>query len=71
MLFFLPSLVLVNHFVYGKAKGFAYESVRHFVDQLVSGEDFLVSIEDAANTSLVILAILESARTGKPVTVKY
>ena len=63
--------VLVSHFVHGKAKGFAYESIRHFVDCLVSGEDFLVSIDDAANTSLVVLAILESAATGKPVKVKY
>ncbi|MGE5583674.1 MAG: Gfo/Idh/MocA family protein [Bacillota bacterium] len=63
--------VLVRHFVHGKAKGFAYESIRHFVDKLVSGEEFLVSVEDAANTSLVILAIMESARTGQPVKVKY
>jgi predicted dehydrogenase len=63
--------VLVRHFVHGKAEGFAYESIRHFVDQLVSGQDFLVSLEDAANTSLVILAILESARTRRPVLVQY
>ncbi|NLK08649.1 MAG: Gfo/Idh/MocA family oxidoreductase [Firmicutes bacterium] len=63
--------VLVNHFIHGKAKGFAYESIRHFVDCLVTGEEFLVSMYDAANTSLVVLAILESARTGKPVQVKY
>lgn len=63
--------VLVRHFVHGKPKGFAYESIRHFIDQLISGEDFLVSVEDAANTSLVVLAILESARTGMPVKVKY
>jgi predicted dehydrogenase len=63
--------VLVRHFVHGKAKGFAYESIRHFIDKLISGEEFLVTIEDAANTSLVILAIMESARIGKPVKVKY
>jgi predicted dehydrogenase len=63
--------VLVRHFIHGKAKGFAYESIRHFVDCLISGEDFLVSIQDAANTSLVILAIFESAATGKPVKVRY
>lgn len=59
--------VLVRHFVHGKPKGFAYESIRHFVDNLISGEKFLVSVEDAANTSLAIIAILESARTKKPV----
>ena len=37
--------VLVQHFVHGKAKGFAYESIRHFVDKLVDGGDFLVSLE--------------------------
>lgn len=63
--------VLVQHFVHGKAKGFAYESIRHFVDKLVDGGDFLVSLEDAANTSLVILAIMESAKSGMPVKVKY
>jgi len=63
--------VLVNHFVHGKAKGFAYESIRHFIDRLISGEDFLVSLEDAANTSLAILAIMESARTGKPIAAQH
>jgi predicted dehydrogenase len=63
--------VLVQHFVHGKAKGFAYESIRHFADKLVSGEEFLVTMEDAANTSLVILAIMESAKTGQPVKVEY
>ncbi len=63
--------VLVRHFVHGKARGFAYESIRHFVDSLVSGRDFLVSIEDGANTSLVILAIMESAKTGRPAEVQY
>ena len=63
--------VLVNHFVHGKAKGFAYESIRHFVDKIISGEEFYVSMEDAVNTSLVILAIMESARTGRLVEVDY
>jgi len=63
--------VLVKHFIHGKAKGFAYESIRHFIDKLVTGEEFLVSLTDAANTSLVILAIMESAQTGMPVKVRY
>ncbi len=62
--------VLVQHFIHGKARGFAFESIRHFIDHLVSGEEFLVSLEDAANTSLVILAIMESAKTGVPVKVR-
>ena len=32
----------------------------------MSGEEFLVSLEDAVNTSLVILSIFESVRTGEP-----
>jgi len=56
--------VLVRHFVHGKAKGFAYESIRHFVDCLVSGDEFLVTLEDAVNTSLVIISILGSSRSG-------
>jgi predicted dehydrogenase len=62
---------LVNHFVHGKAKGFAYESIKDFVKKLISGEDFLVSVEDAARTSLIILAIFESVQSGKPVKVDY
>ncbi|MFO7882061.1 MAG: Gfo/Idh/MocA family oxidoreductase [Kosmotogaceae bacterium] len=63
--------VLVRHFVHGKAKGFAYESIRHFIDCLISGDNFIVSLEDAVNTSLVVLAIMESAKNGVPVKVEY
>lgn len=63
--------VLVNHFVHGRAAGFAYQSIRHFVDRLIDSKPFLISPEDAANTSLAIIAILESARTHKTVKVKY
>lgn len=63
--------VLVNHFIHGKAKGFAYESIRHFVDKLLTGEDFIVSLKDAVNTSRVVLAIMESAKSGLPVEIKY
>lgn len=63
--------ILVKHFIHGKAKGFAYESIRDFIDKLISGDNFLVSVKDAINTSLVILAIMESAKSGKPVKVEY
>lgn len=63
--------VLVRNKVDGRVKGFAYESIRSFVDRLIDGQPFLVSLEDAANTSLALLAVLESARTRQPVTVKY
>jgi predicted dehydrogenase len=63
--------VLVRHFVHGKAKGFAYESVRHFIDCMIGGDDFLVSLDDAVNTSLVVLAIMESAKKGNSIEVEY
>jgi predicted dehydrogenase len=63
--------VLVKHFVHGRAMGFAYQSIRHFVDRLIDGKPFLVTPEDAANTSLVILAIMESAKKREPVIVRY
>lgn len=63
--------LLVHHSIYGKATGFAYQSIQHFVDKLISGEEFFVSIKDAMNTTYVLLAIMESAKTGKPVEVQY
>ncbi|WP_020431528.1 Gfo/Idh/MocA family protein [Paenibacillus riograndensis] len=63
--------LLVRHFIHGKPKGFAYESIRHFIDHLISGEPFYVSMEDAYNTTMVILAIMESAKTRTPVNVVY
>jgi predicted dehydrogenase len=63
--------VLVQHSVFGQPRGFAFESIRSFVDCILSGEAFHVSLEDAANTSLAILAIMESAQTRQPVEVTY
>jgi len=63
--------VLVRNTIHGKVKGFAYESIRSFADKLISGEPFIVSMEDAAKTSLAILAIMESADTRMPVDVRY
>lgn len=63
--------VLVNHFVHGRAMGFAYQSIRHFVDRLIDGKPFLITPEDGVNTSLSIIAVLESARTHKQVRVEY
>ncbi len=63
--------VLVRNKVHGRVKGFAYESIRSFVDKLATGEPFIVSMEDAAKTSIAILAIMESAKTRTPVTIDY
>lgn len=60
---------LVQNFIFGKPKGFAFESIRCFIDCLLDGTDFPVSLEDAANVSLTILAIMESAKTRQIVEV--
>lgn len=61
--------ILVRNSVFGQPVGFAYESIRSFVDAVVTGEEFKVSLDDAARVSNVVLAIMESARTGAPVDV--
>lgn len=59
--------ILVKNRVFDRCTGFAFESIRSFVDKMNSGEEFHVTLKEAANVSLAILAIMESADTGKPV----
>lgn len=66
----VPDVLVQNH-IFGAPKGFAFESIRSFVDCLISGEEFAVSLEASACASLVILAIIESAKTREPVMVNY
>ena len=66
----VPDIIVQNH-IFGNPKGFAFESIRSFVDCILDGTEFHVSMQDAANTSLAILAIMESAKTRMPVEVKY
>lgn len=61
--------VLVKNFIFDSCKGFAYESIRSFIDKLWAGEAFHVSLKDAANTSLAILKLMESSEKGYPVAV--
>ncbi|MDR1903617.1 MAG: Gfo/Idh/MocA family oxidoreductase [Treponema sp.] len=49
-------------------RGFAFESIRSFADCILSGDEFKVTLEDAANTSL---AVMESAKKRMPVEVEY
>lgn len=63
--------VIVRNQIHGRVKGFAYESIRSFVDQMAADKPFIVSLEDAARTSLAILAIMESAKTRMPVEIDY
>ena len=62
---------IVSNQIFGYYKGFAYESIRSFLQRLDSGEEFLVSLEDSANVVLALLAIMESAKTGKIVTCEH
>lgn len=66
----VPDIIVRNQ-IHGRVKGFAYESIRSFVDKLASDEPFIVSLEDAARTSLAILAIMESAKSRTPVEIDY
>jgi predicted dehydrogenase len=58
---------IVANRVFDFHKGFAYESICSFLDRLQNGENFLVSLKDAARVSLTLLDIMESSETGKPV----
>ncbi len=66
----VPDMMVQNR-IFGAPKGFAFESIRSFVDCLISGEEFHVSLEAAAQASFVVLAILESAKHRQPVEVNY
>lgn len=63
--------VLVNHSVFDKPKGFAFESIRSFVDSILTGEEFKVTLDDAVKNCAVIFALFESAQKRMPVEVKY
>ena len=57
--------------VFDNCKGLSYESIRDFVDRLVDGREFRVTLEDSRKTAIAILAILESAEKGVPVEIEY
>ncbi|GHU65590.1 dehydrogenase [Clostridia bacterium] len=67
---FVPD-VLVRNKIHGRVKGFAYESIRSFIDCLADDKPFIVPMEDAARTTIAILAIMESAEKGLPVVIDY
>lgn len=66
----VPDVVVQNR-IFGHPKGFAFESIRSFVDCMLTGEPFHVSLRDAANVSLAILSIMDSANARMPVEVSY
>lgn len=59
--------VLVMPEIHGKHAGFAYESIRHFVDCVREGRKPLVSGEDGLQTTKIICAMEKSASEGRPV----
>ncbi|MBD3306239.1 gfo/Idh/MocA family oxidoreductase [candidate division KSB3 bacterium] len=63
--------ILIMPTIHGKPTGFAYESIRDFIERLVSGEEFISGFEDGYRVSKVILAIMHSAETRQPVDVVY
>lgn len=60
---------MVNPTVHGKIVGLATESIRHFVDCVWKDQTPLVSGIDGLRATEIILAVEESARTNKPVSV--
>lgn len=62
--------ILVKNYVFDRCRGFAYESIRSFIDKLVSGDEFHVSINECANVSLALLATMESAESNQPVVIE-
>ena len=62
---------IVSNQIFGSYKGFAYESIRSFIQKLESGEEFFVPLRDCANVCLTLLDIMESARTGRVITCEH
>jgi len=63
--------ILIMPMIHGKAMGFAYESIRDFIEKIASGDEFIVEFEDGYKVSKVILAIMDAAEKRMPIEVKY
>jgi len=59
--------VFVMPTVYGEQKGFAADSIRHFIDCVVDDREPMVTGQDGIEVTKVICAAEESIRTGQPV----
>jgi len=62
---------LVKPLVRDRHVGFAFESIRDFVDCLYMGRPVAVGLDDGLAVTKVILAIMESSSRRTPVTVRY
>ena len=56
--------------VYGKPRGFAYDSIKAFADCVCSDREPSTGYEDGLVATKVILAMEESVAKGEPVVVK-
>ena len=63
--------VLVQNSIFGMPRGFAFESIRAFVDALVQDQEFPVSFSSSMRVSEVILAIIDSAKRREPIAINY
>ncbi len=62
---------IVKPKVWERHYGFAYESIRDFVDRLWMGKPPRVGLDDGVRVSEVVFAIMESALKREPVKVRY
>ncbi len=51
--------------------GFVNNSIRSFVDNLVDGKPFFVSVDEAVDSCIALLAVMESAEKKKVIEVDY
>jgi len=63
--------ILVKTRVQDRPVGFAFESIRAFVDCLADGAPLRATLEDGVKVSQVIFALFESAGRREPVEVSY
>ena len=59
--------VLVMPIIFGEQKGFAVESIRHFIDCVLHDREPRVTGEDGLTVTKIIQAVEESVRSGVPV----
>ena len=55
----------------GRVEGFAPGNIHSFVRALAENKPFNITVDEAADSCLAILAIMKSAETRQAVTVQY
>ncbi len=54
-----------------KITGFVSNSIRSFVERLIDGRPFMISLQEAIDTSIALMAIMQSAKQKKVIEVNY